>query len=251
VAGGTPLLSFANVSKRRWDGSRALAVLDGVSLLIDDGAFVGLYGARRSGKSTLLRLAAGLTLADEGSVRIDGNDLAQMAAPKRARLLRGTVGLVSADTWSPRPREDVVEYLTLALGCEGLTAGEARRRAYAALDEVGMAGVGLEATAALPLVERMSVMLARALLFSPRLLLIDEPAVIPSLSGREQFGSLLHTLGNDRKLAVLLASEELIALQGAAVMMSIGAGELTSSDDTGVVVPFPGRTLQAAQRSAL
>jgi putative ABC transport system ATP-binding protein len=246
-----PLLSFANVVKHRWDGSRALSVLDSVSFTVDDGAFVGLYGARRSGKSTVLRLAAGLTLADAGTVRIDGADLAAMKAPERARLLRGTVGLVSDDTWSPRPREDVVEYLTLALGCEGLTAGEARRRAYAALDEVGVAAVGLEATSALPVVERMSVMLARALLFEPRLLLIDEPAVIPSLSGREQFGALLHTLGERRGLAVLLASEELIALQGAAVTMSIGAGELTSSADDGVVVPFPGRTRAAGQLSAL
>ncbi len=246
-----PLLAFANVVKRRWDGARAMAVLDGVSFEIDDGAFVGLYGSRRSGKSTLLRMAAGLTLADEGSVRIDGQDLAKLAAPKRARLLRGTVGLVSADAFSPRPREDVIEYLTLALGSAGLTAGEARRRAYAALDEVGMAAVGLEATAALPVVERMGVMLARALLFDPRLLLVDEPAVIPSIGGREQFGALLHRLGQERKLAVLLASEELIALQGAVVTMSIGAGEVTSSDDTGVVVPFPGRGFQAVQRSAL
>ena len=75
--------------------------------------------------------------------------------------------------------------------------------------------------------------------------------MIPSLSGREQFGALLHTLGERRGLAVLLASEELIALQGAAVTMSIGAGELTSSADDGVVVPFPGRTRAAGQLSAL
>jgi len=82
-------------------------------------------------------------------------------------------------------------------------------------------------------------------------LLIDEPAVIPSLSGRDHFGELLRSLTRERDVAVLVASEELSALQGAAVMMSLGSGELTSTDERGVLVRFPGRAAGPAEHSAL
>lgn len=95
----TPLLSFVNVSKRYPDGGREIAVLDRVSLEVEPGASVGIRGARRSGKSTLLRLAAGITLADSGSVCFDGRDIARMAGSERGRLLRGEIGFMSATDW--------------------------------------------------------------------------------------------------------------------------------------------------------
>jgi len=248
MADTSQVLEFAQVVKRRWDGTRELLVLDGVSFEIGRGTFVGLYGARRSGKSTVLRLAAGLDLADEGRVAVAGCDLASASAVERARLLRGVVALVAPDSWRARPQESLVDHLVLSLGCDGITATQARRRAYSALDEVGLAGVGLEPTASLPMVERLNLMLARALLHTPELLLIDEPSVIPSVSGRERFGKLLRELARARNLAVIVASEELAAVQGSSVLMSLGAGQLTSTDERGVVVHFPGRQRAAGER---
>jgi predicted ABC-type transport system involved in lysophospholipase L1 biosynthesis ATPase subunit len=64
------LLSLKNVGKRFLDGAREILVLDDVSMEVDAGELVGIYGKRRSGKSTLLNVAAGLEMPDSGTVSL-------------------------------------------------------------------------------------------------------------------------------------------------------------------------------------
>ncbi len=111
-----PLISFQNVSKRYPDGGREILVLDGVSLKIEAGASVGVYGTRRSGKSTLLRLAAGIVLPDSGSVDFEGHDMAAMSAGARGRLLREAIAFMSAEDWRAHPGETVVDHVATSLG---------------------------------------------------------------------------------------------------------------------------------------
>jgi ABC-type glutathione transport system ATPase component len=245
----TPLLSFQNVSKRYPDGGRQISVLDGVSLEVDEGVSVGVYGARRSGKSTLLRLAAGIELADAGSVRFDGRDMAARTPSARARLLHDAIAFVSAQDWRATPGERVVDHVATALGSEGLTTRQARRRALGALENVGVSASGAaELTAALSLAERMRVMLARALAREPRLLVLDEPALMPGIGDRDRFYALLRSAARERRIALLLASEEMSALQGVSVLMSIAEGELCSTQERGTVVRLPGRRRDGAEQ---
>ncbi|MCW3020662.1 MAG: transporter related protein [Solirubrobacterales bacterium] len=246
----TPLLSFLNVSKRYPDGGRQIAVLDRVSLEIEAGASVGIRGARRSGKSTLLRLAAGITLPDSGSVCFAGRDMARMAGSERGRLLRGEIAFMSAADWGATPGESVVDHVATSLGSEGLTMREARRRAMRVLDRVEIgAACAEESTTSLSLDERARVMLARALAREPRLLILDEPVLLPNLGERDSFSALLRATASERDITLLMASEEMVALQGVAVMMSIADGELVSTEPRGVVVPLPGRRRAGAERS--
>ena len=243
------LLSFANVSKRYDDGGREILVLDCVSLVIEEGVSVGVWGTRRSGKSTLLRLAAGITLADSGSVCFQGEDLKQMASSKRGRLLRREIAFMAASDWRANPGESVVDHVATSLGSEGLTMRDARRRAMQVLDrvEIGASGAA-EPTASLSPTERARVMLARALARSPRLLVFDEPALLPSLGDRDRFYTLLRSAAHEQEIALLIASEEMAALQGVGVMMSIADGEVVSTDRSGTVVRMPGRRRAGAER---
>ncbi len=245
----TPLLSFLNVSKRYPDGGREIAVLDRVSLQVAAGASVGIRGARRSGKSTLLRLAAGIVLPDSGSVCFGGRDIAHMAGSERGRLLRGEIAFMSAADWRATPGESVVDHVATSLGSEGLTMREARRRAMRMLDRVEIgAACAEESTASLSLDERARVMLARALAREPRLLILDEPVLLPNLSERDSFNALLRAATSERDIALLMASEEMVTLQGVGVMMSIADGELVSTEPRGVVVPLSGRRRAGAER---
>jgi ABC-type lipoprotein export system ATPase subunit len=247
--GASPLLSFANVSRRCSDGSREIVLLDEVSFEIEAGVAVGLYGARRSGKSTLLRLAAAIESPDAGTVRFDGRDVTRISSSDRARLLRGPVALLTAADWLPSPGETVLDHVAMAAGSGGLTLRDARHRAYGALDRVGAAAVcGEELTASLSLRERARVMLARALVREPRLLVVDEPAPMPSLGDRERFCALLRAAARERGMALLMASEDMAALQGVDVLMSISAGELCSTEQRGTVVQLPRR--RAAGRAS-
>ena len=69
------LLRIRDVSKAYPDGSGKIIVFDKASLGVTAGAHVGVYGRRRSGKSTLMRIAAGIDRPDAGSVIFDGHDL--------------------------------------------------------------------------------------------------------------------------------------------------------------------------------
>jgi ABC-type lipoprotein export system ATPase subunit len=245
----TPLLSFLDVSKRYPDGGREILVLDRVSLEIDEGMSVGIYGSRRSGKSTLLRLAAGLALPDSGTISFRGRDIARMSSSERSRLLRSEVAFMSSADWNVKPGETVVDHVATSLGSEGLTIREARRRAMQVLDqvEIGAAGAG-ELTSSLSLTERVRTMLARALAREPRLLVLDEPALFPSLGDRDKFHALLRSLAREHDVALLVGSEEMRALQGFGVLASISEGELVSTGSRATVVPLPGRRRAATER---
>jgi ABC-type lipoprotein export system ATPase subunit len=244
----TPLLSFLNVSKRYPDGDREIVVLDRVSFEIDAGVSVGVRGSRRSGKSTLLRLAAGIALPDSGTIRFEGRDVAQMAGSERGRLLRSKIAFISAADWRATPGESVIDHVATSLGSEGLTMREARRRAMRVLDQLEIAAGAEEPTTSLSVSERARVMLARALARNPRLLVLDEPAMLPSLGERDRFYALLRSAAKERDTTLLLASEEMAALQGVGVLISIAEGELTSTEALGTVVPLPGRRRARAEQ---
>jgi ABC-type lipoprotein export system ATPase subunit len=247
----TPLLSFLNVTKRYADGGREVLVLDRVSLDVHAGTSVGVYGGRRSGKSTLLRTAAGIALPDSGVVRFEGRDMAQLSPSERARLLRCSIAFMAASDWLVNPGESVVDHVATSLGSEGLTMGQARRRALRMLDQVGItAAVAQEPTTSLSLEERARAMLARALVREPRLLVLDEPALMSNLSARDKFYAMLRAAAREREMALLVASEEMAALQGLDVLMSISDGEVCSSEPQGTVVPLP-RRRSAAERPGL
>jgi ABC-type methionine transport system ATPase subunit len=236
----TPLLSFENVSKRYPDGHREIVVLDGASFDVDEGVFIGVWGARRAGKSTLLRLMAGVEAPDSGKVCFGGRDMAAMSLLQRERLLRGEIALMATGDWRPDAQETVVDHVALSLGSSTSSMPDARRRARVALGRVGMAGHADEQTRALSLAERMRVMLARALVREPRLLLVDEPALVPSLAERDALYGLLRDLTRESRTTLVVASEEMAPLHGAEVVMSVGDGELCSTDERGTIARFPG-----------
>lgn len=240
LGGGHPLLSFEQVSKRYPDGRREIVILDGASFELQAGDVAGIWGARRTGKSTLLRMAAGIELPDAGAILFDGSDITRMSLRRRGRLLRGELALVCAGDWRPSHRERVVDLVALPLISDGFTLQEARRRARRALDRVGAGACADDLAGSLSLSERTRVLLARALVHEPRLLLIDEPAMIPSLSERDELYALLRLVAREQQAALVIASEEMAPLRGAGLRMSIGYGELVCADDElGTLVPFP------------
>lgn len=87
-------LALEDIRKSFASAEGAVPVLQGVSLAVDGGEVVALTGESGSGKSTLLHIAAGLEAPDAGRVLVAGQDMASLPDAGRARLRRGTVGLV-------------------------------------------------------------------------------------------------------------------------------------------------------------
>lgn len=244
-----PLLSFADVAVRHPDGERVRTLLRRVSFELHAGRSAGLYGSARSGKSTLLRLACGLQPAQEGQVRFSGQDLRELSAAARSRLLRAEIALLAAEGWMPSPGETALDCVAVALGSAQVSLREGRRRALAALDRVGEAARAQESAAALDARARARVALARALVREPRLLLVDEPAPLPSIDERERFCRLLRDLAAEQGVALLVASQDISMLQGLDTLMSISAGEVRSTAPRAQVVPLPTRRAAAGGRA--
>lgn len=231
-----PLLSFAAVRAEVRDGTRAVTVLRDIDFVLPSGGSAGIYGARRSGKSTLLRLACGLDLPHEGEVHIQGLCTRELDARERSRLLRESVALLDAGRWLPAPAESALDHVVTSLGSRRVSLRQGRQLALAALDRVGVAACAHDLASSLGHGERARVMLAAALVREPSMLLVDEPAPQPSLAGREEFCSLLRTVARERGIGLLVASEDLSALQGLGTLLSLSAGELCSGERQGSVV---------------
>lgn len=240
------LLALTDVSRRLLDGARELTVLDGVSFSVYEGELVGIFGERRSGKSTLLRVAAGLELPDGGSVVFAGEDVGRLSISARARLRRrGGLALASADSGPLASSQPVIEHVALPLTNDGLTLGESEGLARPVLERVGASSLAHQRIDRLSVSDRMRVELARALVREPRLLLVDEPAVLPGPSDSREFYALLRELAKSG-IAVVIASEDMAALAGVQRFLTLSDGRLRSTDSRRRVIPFPGARAQGA-----
>jgi ABC-type methionine transport system ATPase subunit len=230
------LLEFCNVTKRFCDGLRAVAVLDDVSFELREGETVGVLAARRAGKTTLLRVVAGLETPDEGEVRWRGSDLAGLSVDARscARRLDG-IALAVGDRRGG-DSVTVLEHVAMPLYSDGFSMERAEECAWSALELVEMPGLGRVPTASLRLAERVRVELARAIARGPALLLIDEPAVLPQPKEAQALYALIYSLPKQLGMSLLIASEDVTALRGVRRVLNLDNGRLYSTDSRHKVI---------------
>lgn len=236
------LLELNDVVRRFYDGARELTVLDGVSFDVAEGELIGIYGQRRAGKSTLLRVAAGLEEPDDGAVIFDGVNLNGLSISARARLRRRRGIAIAGDGFaSCCASEPVLEHVALPLTNDGLTLSESEGLSRPVLERLSLTPISHLRMEALSVSDRVLVELARALVREPRLLLVDEPAILPSPSERRELQSLLHALARDDGIAVVIASEDMSALTGVHRFLTLSEGRLRCTDSRRRVIPFPAR----------
>jgi len=142
-----------------------------LNITIEQGEFVFLIGSSGAGKTTMLKLLGGELPPDEGAAYVDNVNIARYFGPWKARLIR-TFGIVSQQSMLIRKRT-IMENLLLAGRARGMQR-KSSAAAVKALGLVGLPGVGNCYPAELSIGEVRRVELARALLSSPHVLLLDE-----------------------------------------------------------------------------
>ncbi len=172
AAAAVPALLVDHVTKRFVVGRKrkpVVAIRD-VSLRLERGEIVGVLGANGSGKSTLIRLISGLLTLDEGRVEVFGHDIVREELAVKRLINRVSVDAAFFKKLSP------AENLSFAARLYGLDSRLAKRQTVEILGRLGIAETRLDRP-----VEQISrgmqqkVAIARALLTSPSLLLLDEP----------------------------------------------------------------------------
>jgi ABC-type ATPase involved in cell division len=221
------LLALDRVSKRYRRGLREVVALDEVSLELSAGEVVAVLGGARAGKTTLLRIAAGLEGADCGEVRFAGEPLSGMTRQARREVLRRRLGCVWAPDRSNR-RLKVVDHVALPLIASGQRRRGALARAYESLHEVSAERCAEALLSELSRSEFVRVSLAQALIRGPELLLADESADTLDMRERSEVLQILHGAAA-RGVAVLLTTREASAVRGSTRCVSLSDGQLRST----------------------
>lgn len=212
------LLELEHISKRYHGGARV--ALDDVSLVIDAGEMVAIWGERQSGRSTLLRIAAGIESPDTGVARFAGHDL---AARGGERLGHGISYCRKAFRASGGPT--VLDQLMAGQYARRVPPSTAMIRAWKALERVDAERCARFGITELKTDEAVRVAVARALTSEPRLLVVDEPTIGVDLLERDGILKLLRSLA-DEGVAVLTSTGEGTGLLGADRVLSLGKGKL-------------------------
>ncbi len=191
------LLVAENVRKVYRTAAGEVEALRGLDLAVGEGEFVAMMGPSGCGKTTLLNCLSGLDDIDGGRVLLDGKCLHEMKDADRTRDRAGSMGFVF-QAFNLIPVLSAVENVELPLLLAGTDDGEARRRAVATLERVGLGHRVDHRPPELSGGEQQRVTIARALAGRPRLVWADEPTgALDSESATEVMDLLceLHAAG--------------------------------------------------------
>jgi putative ABC transport system ATP-binding protein len=218
----TPLIAASDLSKVYASGDAEVRALDGVSLSIQPGEFVAIMGASGSGKSTLMNILGCLDRPSAGAYQLSGHEVSQLDRDQLAEVRNRLLGFVF-QSFNLLPRTSAVENVALPLHYAGLGGREARRRAEAALGQVGL-GQRLEhKPAQLSGGQMQRVAIARALVTRPQLILADEPTGNLDSRTSIEVMALLLQLGGQGITVVLVTHElEIAAFASRLIVMRDG-----------------------------
>jgi predicted ABC-type transport system involved in lysophospholipase L1 biosynthesis ATPase subunit len=235
-------LALQGVCKSYRRGGRRLSVLSDASLEVGFGEIGAVVASRNEGKTTLLKIAAGIERPDAGEVRLGGGSLTRLTDKERSRLLGSDIA------WTNREgtgvKLDVLDYLALPLAMgRGRGRRETRSLALEALERVGAAKCAWRHWSELSDWERVLVGFARGIVCKPRLLLLD--SVIDGLGMRRtrEAGELLLELVGELGCGALMSCTDLEAALIADRVWSLEGGRLSVLSEQPItqaeVIDFP------------
>ncbi len=179
------------------------SILENVNLSILPGEFVGIFGPNGGGKTTLLKILMGFLKQDKGSIRINNK------SPKFARSAIGYVPQIAKmDKQFPVTAAEVVQMGCLSkTGLLGFLPPLYKQKSLDALEKVGMLSKKDSSFGKLSGGEAQRVLIARALVSDPEILLLDEPTASVDPSAEKEILSILATLKG--KMTILMVTHDL------------------------------------------
>jgi putative ABC transport system ATP-binding protein len=212
-------LEVAGVGKRYGRGQLERVALRDVSFELSTGELLAIWGRRNSGRSTLLRIVAGLEPPDEGAVMLDGDHSTRGGEDLREQIR------YCRKTYRPTEGHLVIDRLITTQLTRGIPGPSARARAHEALERADASHCAALKPSELDIAETVLVGVARSLVHEPKVLVIDEPTLGVDLFERDRILSLLRRLADDG-VSVLMSVGETTCLAGADRALSLANGEL-------------------------
>jgi putative ABC transport system ATP-binding protein len=232
TAKSTPALEVRGVRKTFEAENAPVRALRGVDLTIERGTFLALMGPSGCGKSTLLNLVAGLDVADEGTIKVAGEEVTGSSEDELARMRRRHIGIVF-QFFNLLEGMTVLENVALP----AIIAGRKRKAAETrARDLLDLLGIG-DKVSAMPGVlsggQRQRLAIARALANEPTLLLADEPTGALDSAGGQEVIELLSRLHAGGQTIVLVTHDADVAAAADSVLKMRDGRILGDDADSG------------------
>jgi len=212
-------------------GTNAVPALRGVDLTVTAGEWVAIMGPSGGGKTTLLNLLGLLDLPTAGTVLIDGVDASALSEDRQADLRRDRLGFVF-QFYSLVPMLTALENVMVPMQLAGRSTADARARAAALLERVGLAQRSGHLPSELSGGQQQRVAVARALSNDPKLILLDEPTGDLDQESTQQILELLSDLNARGTTLVMVTHDVSVARSGSRVIHMLD-GAILSQEQKG------------------
>lgn len=201
-------LETKSVTKIYKTDTGTIRAVDGVSIAVKNGEFVALVGPSGSGKTSLLAILAALLKPNEGTIVIDGQDLAKMSDPARTRFRREKIGFTFQAN-NLVPYLTALENVALMLQLNGKYDRASRERARELLARLGLGDRLNNLPRQLSGGQQQRVAIARALIHNPALVLADEPTASLDTERAYQVVQTFSNLIHEQERAGIMVTHDL------------------------------------------
>lgn len=222
------VLSCRNLGKSYDEGPQSVVVLQDLQLELHPGERVAIVGSSGSGKSTLLNMLGGLDTPSTGSVWLAGEELSALNEKQRGLLRNRALGFVY-QFHHLLPEFSALENVCMPLLIGRTPISEARQRATALLERVGLGHRLAHKPAELSGGERQRVAIARALVNQPGLVLLDEPTGNLDQHTAQGIQDLMKELSHSSQTAFLVVTHDMALAQQMDRILRLEGGKLVAA----------------------
>lgn len=203
----TGAVAAMDVFKTYDTGSTTVPALKGINFTVHPGEMVGVMGPSGCGKTTLLNCLSGLDDVTSGLVTIDGQNIAEMGDKKRTTYRAKRMGFIF-QVYNLLPVLTAIENVELPLLVADVKPADARKKALAALERVGLAEWAGHRPAQLSGGQRQRVTIARSLVNEPAIVWADEPTGALDSTSASDIMQLLKQLNQEQGLTIVLVTHD-------------------------------------------
>ncbi len=225
------LIDVHGVKKIYEVGIQKIEALAGVDLSIDRNEYVAIMGPSGSGKSTFMNILGCLDTPTEGTYILNEQEVSNLTDDELARIRNKEIGFVF-QTFNLLPRATALQNVELPLIYGGISSEERRRRAWEALDAVGLKERAVHRPNELSGGQRQRVAIARALVNRPSIILADEPTGNLDSRTGEEIMAILNEIHKSGNTIVIVTHEEYIAEHASRIVRLLD-GKIESDKKTG------------------
>jgi putative ABC transport system ATP-binding protein len=224
------VIELRGVRKTYMIGDISVPALRGVTLTVQRGEYVAIMGSSGSGKTTLMNIIGCLDIPTSGQYRLNGRDVREVGEDELADLRNREIGFVF-QSFNLIPRTRALANVELPLAYAGMPRTDRRRRAIAALREVGLPDRMDHLPSELSGGQQQRVALARALVTNPAMILADEPTGALDTRSTDEILGVFERMSQGGRTIILITHEPEVA-EHARRVIRVTDGQVVSDELT-------------------